>query len=1663
MQKEVLGVIVRISLFVTNTTNNGLILKYADGSTVNLKQKLSELPITGTIFNDNLQGDSGNNTLIGRAGDDVLSGYAGNDILDGGAGDDTLYGGEGNDTYRFGFGYGNDVLEDNLGTNIIELNADVTADDVSFRRDMYDLTLILSDGSTLLIKNGGHTSDTAHHISQIIFANETDDSINIETLLPTLPIYGTDNAETINGSNAGETIYAGGGHDTVNGNNGADTLYGGAGDDVLNGGDGNDILDGGTGNDMLNGGYGNDVYRLMLNGGKDTIIDNYGANIIEIDANVSADEIEITRALTSVKIALPDGSSFTMTKSASESEDVYHLETIRFLNGTDADINFINRLAMEPLHGTLNDETLSGAAGNDTLYGKAGHDTLNGNNGSDTLYGGSGNDTLNGGNGDDTLYGEEGNDTLNGGDGDDTLAGGADDDNLYGGYGNDTYLFGFGDGHDYIDDDSGENIIKLKADVSLSDVTFERIGNDFQVRLSDGSTLLVKNGGCGNYTSHHISTIKFANGTDADIDVETLLPTITVQGTAGNESLHGVAGNDIMHGNDGNDTLNGNNGNDTLYGGSGNDTLNGGNGDDTLYGEESNDALNGNDGDDALYGDAGDDTLDGGAGNDILAGGAGNDFLYGGYGNDTYLFGFGDGQDYIDDNSGENIIKLKADVSLSDVTFSREVNDLILTLTDGSSLRIKNGGNGYQTQYQFSKIVFANGTDADINISSLLPTVPVYGTAGNDNVIEGTAGGNTIYAGDGDDVVWGRLDNDVIYGEGGNDTLNGNDGNDILAGGAGDDLLYGGDGNDTYLFGFGDGHDYIDDDSGENIIKLKSDVSLSDVTFERIGNDFRIKLSDGSTLSVKNGGGGNTLPYHISTIKFANGTDADIDVETLLPTITVQGSEENDSLEGTSGSETILGNGGNDTIYGDDGNDVLNGGSGNDNLYGENGNDTYIFGSGYGHDYIRDNNGINVIQFNPDVSAADLSYHKIGNDLKIQLSDGSSLTVYNGCSSDTSYHIATLKFSNGIDADIDMETILPQIAADSLLKDQTLTGTDAADIIHGDDGNDTISGQDGDDTLYGDDGWDTLNGNDGDDILIGGNGYDILNGNAGNDILDGGADNDLLYGGEGNDTYLFGFGDGHDYIDDNQGTNTITLKATVNAADISFKRNISDLTLILSDGSTLFIKDGANIQNIANHISTIKFANGIDSDIDVATLLPTLILEGTENDETLYGLSVADTIYGNGGNDALYGEAGDDILAGGAGDDNLYGGYGNDTYLFGFGDGHDYIDDNSGENIITLKENVSLSDVTFERIGNDFQVRLSDGSTLLVKNGGKGNALSYHISTIKFANGIDTDIDVENILSSLVIQGTFGNDTLTGETWNDVLDGGAGNDTLNGGAGDDTYLFGFGDGNDVINDTTGENIIKMKSGVTAADLSFTRNVNDLIITLTDGSTITLNVNSFTDNHLSKIVFANGTDEDIQLTDILPTLDVHGSVYNDTLSGTQLNDTIYGGGGHDSLNGGDGKDVLYGEKENDTLNGGKGNDILDGGEGNDTLYGGEGNDTYIFDRGYDQDTIYDTQGTNTLHITQADYDNLWFEREGNNLKVSILGTEDSMTVNSWYSNEDAQLSQIQTDTKTIGTADIELLVQAMSSFSQPNTGAISQDASLSGAFKETVSKLWHART
>jgi hypothetical protein len=76
---------------------------------------------------------------------------------------------------------------------------------------------------------------------------------------------GTDLAETIIGTIAGDRINALGGSDTVNGLGGADCVAGGGESDKLTGGDGADTLTGGDGADRLVGGSGRD----RLNGGDD--------------------------------------------------------------------------------------------------------------------------------------------------------------------------------------------------------------------------------------------------------------------------------------------------------------------------------------------------------------------------------------------------------------------------------------------------------------------------------------------------------------------------------------------------------------------------------------------------------------------------------------------------------------------------------------------------------------------------------------------------------------------------------------------------------------------------------------------------------------------------------------------------------------------------------------------------------------------------------------------------------------------------------------------------------------------------------------------------------------------------------------------------------------------------------------------------------------------------------------------------------------------------------------------------------------------------------------------------------------------------------------------------------------------------------------------------
>ncbi|MBC6435694.1 calcium-binding protein [Nostoc sp. HG1] len=214
-----------------------------------------------------------------------------------------------------------------------------------------------------------------------------------------------------------------------------------------------------------------------------------------------------------------------------------------------------------------------------------------------------------------------------------------------------------------------------------------------------------------------------------------------------------------------------------------------------------------------------------------------------------------------------------------------------------------------------------------------------------------------------------------------------------------------------------------------------------------------------------------------------------------------------------------------------------------------------------------------------------------------------------------------------------------------------------------------------------------------------------------------------------------------------------------------------------------------------------------------------------------------------------------------------------------------------------------------------------------------------------------------------LINGTLGNDNLTGTPETDSIFSDLGDDILNGLGGADEFVF-----NNVID-------------VLIFDSNFSRDVYvystdgfDIIKNFSSGEVISIdpvnhnynhvNINSGIGSNGAPDVFRSGKTESIYGTTASDTIQgisvdeiIYGLEGNDVLYGNDGYDMLYGDLGNDSLYGGANSDKLYGGLGNDYLNSGEdfggnvlygeeGDDILDGSEGFDSLIGGTGNDTYI---------------------------------------------------------------------------------------------------------------------
>ncbi|MEJ6003680.1 calcium-binding protein, partial [Paucibacter soli] len=357
--------------------------------------------------------------------------------------------------------------------------------------------------------------------------------------------------------------------------------------------------------------------------------------------------------------------------------------------------------------------------------------------------------------------------------------------------------------------------------------------------------------------------------------------------------------------------------------------------------------------------------------------------------------------------------------------------------------------------------------------------------------------------------------------------------------------------------------------------------------------------------------------------------------------------------------------------------------------------------------------------------------------------------------------------------------------------DDVLRGGANNDSLFGGTDNDQLFGELGQDTIYGNDGNDQIDGGDGNDSLNGGAGNDVIVGGAGDDAVAGGMDADTLTGGSGNDTFRFDFGTPR--TESSQTTiDTITDFTNGDRLDLPGTNYINGLPLATVAAETPFrtddqafssgslgVRPGSNpgdgfvdvlwrYSPGLNHIEVWVDGNddGQFSEVDTFVILDSSLTgktslsgsdfvdnfvawRGTDNGDSFGaatpGINIgADNIaYALGGNDTLDGGLGSDQLYGGADNDTLSGGDGND-YLYG-GSGADTLDGGSGSDSLYAEGN--------DRPG----VAGSDApGTINVLNGGWGN-------------------------DSLT--GSVGDDQLNGQGDNDSLSGGAGIDVLEGGDG----------------------------------------------------------------------------------------------------------------------------------------------------------------------------------------------------------------------------------------------------------------------------------------
>jgi Ca2+-binding RTX toxin-like protein len=1663
----------------------------------------------GKDYSNHIYGGAGDDNIIGGISDDYLEGGIGDDSIRGSKGNDILFGMQGADTFLYDTGDGIDTIihpdsQDQLIVNGEKLNGGTHLGGNIYISEDHQTTYVLEytqAGQARLTING-----------HIIIPDFEDGDLGIslapespqpplqsgspydDSIIPDQDIIALDNI-----------LYGGEGSDLLASGPGSDTLNAGADDDWIYSGTGDDTIYAGTGNDIIFPDQGSD--RIYAEDGNDIVLGR------EVSAHALFNEAPYRRdSFTNLYGRLAWAAGGTKLNATPEpgyfynpDETAYrfvvnyqysHDEANGLLNVEGDYYHYYNpKQSSNPVFDITNNKGdvlatyvisldrrkvenesplyVDGGSGDDLLAGADGADLIIGGEGSDRLAGKKGSDHLIGGNDDDILLGGPGDDSLEGNTGNDILIGETGDDSLIGGH--------------------GDDLIEGDSDLIEQDAH----GND-NLYGGDGADQIYGHGGS--------DTIQGGPGNDS------------IFAGSGDDHASGGDGNDTIHAGEGNDLLNGNEGEDRIEGQDGNDRLFGENGADYLIGGKGDDQINGGDGNDQLQGESGQDWLDGGNGNDVIHGGPGDDWLrgnsgydqlYGGEGANYFYVASEDGVNVIHDTDGDDSLQF-IDLDHSDISSSIMQNIdgtpyLVLRYMNDGAVLINNGMEGNIRQFHFADGIswstgelIQNTLQEPVNYTLNRPGA-LYG-AEFDDTLTGSQGSDIIHAGAGQDILAGNAGDDLLYGEEGSDIYRIGPGTgkdriheafdssstiELMPGVSLNEAIYEKNGNDLYLR-LGNSRDgaiinaffnseqtlLVRDAYGASqVITPESSISPP----EDLSNTSFSYLSDAFIEKTRN--------YYSGLLR-TQGFVPDSD-ETLQRTITFGTSKKVNHVNFNVSDEAT------DSTYYERKLNLLDSkiiNSETVTTYTEEYfynllNAQYIQRGSSNHQFIdleaMEFGGLDGARITGDIipsHGTDLGYDPLTGDSQRYLEgywlfpDGAPAPVLQGLTS--TYQASNYQTS---------VNILNLTGGGA--NNEIFVGKSLFNIIDAGDGDDEINArstsarqkhesksiyQHGglipltDTVLFSQSAPGSLiYGNDGNDHIIGSPFEDFLIGGSGNNFLEGGM---------GDDTYIISETSGNDTIfddgwsQDSHGTlDTLILPDSVSSEDLETQLGMTlHDSLYMGDGwfgrlksmhATLEIEwsDSGIVTVIIPHayqqagtgLDLIQFSDGqtvsimelIQNNLDSSTNLV-----GRDNRIISDGI-----IYGAAGNDLLIstegtrqstfteeefssiviGGAGHDELIGSDSDDALYGAEIIEDYSIDFqrllgslwdegnyyhgGKGHDHIWATAG------------SDLFFYERGDGY-----DEITSLLHDAAYENALNQGLSVgmPELNEALPHLQDIAAIQSNHQSILSQGNDTLR---------------------------FG--------------------RGINPSDIQIRRERDNLIFQVGGENELVSFQNWYVSafNQLNKVEFHDGTVWDearlTQLTGIniadSPDQVLYANPSQQMLNGSDEAETLVGLSVNDTIMANDGDDLLLGGYGDDRLAGGKGNDQIAGGTGNDFLNGGRGDDKYIFSRGDGHDTIFDTQGKNSIQLNaEIDTDDVWLHEDGNDLLVSLLGSDDQLRIKNWSNSEYQPISRLElNDGAALFESQIQNLIDEMARFSAPSGSETTFAPMEDEALQATITASW----